>query len=120
MERFVTRYQARIAGILTGFDRMRFRGTLRTISYDTALQKWLNSRHVLLKDFSRFAEQLSRELTAHATGVAEQTGRPFEYLASWKIRKEDRARAIATRDGITDGLIAIFSCVEACRSFAVR
>lgn len=31
MERFVTRYQDRIAGILTGFDRMLFRGTLRSI-----------------------------------------------------------------------------------------
>lgn len=120
MERFVTRYQDRIAGILTGFDRMRFRGTLRSISYDTALQKWLNSRSVLLKDFGRFAEQLSTKITAHAKTMADATGRPFEYLSSWKIRKEDRARAIATRDGVTDGLIAIFSCVEACRSFSVR
>ncbi len=29
MERFRTRYQDRIAGIFTGFDRRLFRGTLR-------------------------------------------------------------------------------------------
>jgi hypothetical protein len=33
MERFVTRYPDRIVGILTGFDRMLFRGTLRSISH---------------------------------------------------------------------------------------
>ena len=120
MERFVTRYHDRIVGILTGFDRMRFRGTLRSISNSDGLQIWLNQRHVLLKEFGRFAEQLSTTLMAHARGVAEEAARPFEYLPSWKVRKEDRARAIAARDGITEGLIAIFSCVEGCQSFAVR
>jgi hypothetical protein len=120
MERFVTRHRDRIVGILTGFDRMRFRGTLRTISNRQGLQIWLNQRHVLLKEFGRFAEGLSADVTAHARAMAIEVGRPFEYLASWKIRKEDRARAIAARDGIRDGLVAIFSCVEGCRSFGVR
>ena len=120
MERFLTRHQDRIAGILTGFDRMRFRGTLRSISYVEGVQQWLNARDVLLKEFGPFADRLSTELRAHARAVAQETGRPFEYLASWKISKEDRARAIAARDGIRDGLIAIFECVEGCHSFTVR
>jgi len=120
MERFVTRHKNRIAGILTGFDRMRFRGTLRSISYVEAVQKWLNARGVLLKDFGTFAEQLSKEMVAHAHTVAKEAGRPFEQLKSWRISKEDRARAIVARDGIRDGLIVIFACVEGCRSFTVR
>lgn len=120
MERFVTRHQDRIAGILTGFDRMRFRGTLRGISYIKGLEIWLSSRGVLFKDFGAFAERLSGEVTEHAKGVAQETGRPFEYLASWKVSKEDRAREILARDGVREGLIAIFSCVEGCRSFTVR
>lgn len=120
MERFVTRHQDRIAGILTGFDRMRFRGTLRSISNWKGLGIWLNQRHVWLKDFGRYAEQLSHQVMAHGRLFAEERGRPFEYLSSWRISKEDRARAIAERDGITDGLIAVFSCVEGCRSFTVR
>ena len=87
MERFVTRYQDRIAGILTGFDRMRFRGTLRSISHVKGLQFWLNQQHVLLKEFGRYAEQLSAQVTAHAHALANEHGRPFEYLGSWKIRK---------------------------------
>ena len=120
MERFVTRHQDRIAGIITGFDRMRFRGTLRSISNWKGLQIWLNQQHVLLKDFGPFAERLSAQLLAHARAMAEEFGRPFEYLSSWKIGKEDRAREILARDGVRDGLIAIFECVEGCRSFRVR
>jgi hypothetical protein len=120
MERFVTRHQDRIAGILTGFDRMRFRGTLRSISNWKGLRIWLNQRSVLLKHFGPFAEGLSKQLTTHARALAEEQGRPFEYLTSWKIRKEDRAREILARDGIREGLIAIFECVEGCRSFRVR
>ena len=120
MERFLTRHEDRIAGILTGFDRMRFRGTLRSISNVKGLQIWLNQRHVLLKAFGAFVARLSAEVTAHAHAMAAEQGRPFEYLGSWKIRKEDRAREILARDGIQEGLIAIFSCVEGCRSFGVR
>jgi hypothetical protein len=120
MERFVTRHHDRIAGILTGFDRMRFRGTLRSISNVKGLAIWLNQRHVLLKEFGAFAERLSKQLTAHGRAMAAERGRPFEYLSSWKIRKEDRAREIQARDGIRRGLIAVFECVEGCRSFRVR
>ena len=120
MERFVTRYQDRIAGILTGFDRMLFRGTLRSISYPKGAEIWLSSRRVLLKDFAPFAEALTARVKAHATQVAADAHRPIEYLESSRLSKEDRARTIQQRDGITDGLIAIFSCVEPCRAVTVR
>src|SRR5438093_10160829 len=109
MERFVTRYQDRIAGILTGFDRMLFRGTLRSISHPNGAEIWLSSRHVLLKDFAAFAQKLTADLKAHAVRVAAEAGRPVEYLESSRISKEDRARAIQQRDGITNGLIGVFS-----------
>lgn len=120
MERFVTRHCDRIAGILTGFDRMRFRGTLRSISNVKGLAIWLNQRHVLLKHFGAFAEDLSKQLVTHARALADEHGRPFEYLLSWRTAKEDLAREIRVRDDVREGLIAVFECVETCRSFRVR
>jgi hypothetical protein len=50
--------------------------------------------------------------------------RPVEYLAGASTHrsstsKEARARAIAERDGVTQGLVCVLSVVEPCRSFAV-
>src|SRR2546425_13272777 len=98
MERFVTRYQDRIAGILTGFDRMLFRGTLRSISYPKGAEIWLSSRHVLLKDFAALAQDLTARVKAHATQMAADARRPVEYLESSRLSKEDRARAIQQPD----------------------
>jgi hypothetical protein len=120
MERFLTRHGDRIAGILSGFDRMIFRGTLRSISYAAGLEAFLSTRRVLLKDFGRFASAVSDRVKRHAETMARTHGRPFEYLASATLSKEDRARAIMTRDGITEGLICVLSCVEPCRTFDIH
>ena len=120
MERFLTRHGDRIMGTLSGFDRLRFRGSLRSISYVKGLEIFLSTQRVLLKDFGRYVEGLSAAVKAHAERLAAETGRPMEFLASSRIVKEDRAREIAQRDGVTAGLICILSCVESCRTYGVR
>jgi hypothetical protein len=120
MERFVTRHGDRIVGILSGFDRMLFRGTLRSISYVEGLDKFLSSQHVLYKDFAAYVQRLSEGLKTHAIGIAADAGRPYEYVTSAAVRKDDRAREIAARDGITEGLVCVLTCVEPCRSFTIR
>ena len=112
MERFVTRHGDRIAGILSAFHRMIFRRTLRSLSYPAGLEAFLATLRVLLKDFGRFAQRVSDRVKQHAETLARHQGRPFEYLASAATSKETTARAIMTRDGITDGLICVLSCVE--------
>lgn len=120
MERFSTRHASRITGILAGFDRMLFRGTLRSISYVDGLDKFLSSQRVLYKDFAAFVERLSARLKTHAETLAADAGRPFEYVASAQVRKDDRARGIAERDHVTEGLVCVLSCVEPCRSYTIR
>lgn len=119
MERFLNRYNGRIAGSISGFDRMRFQGTLRWMMYADGMAKLLNSQGVLLKDFGSYAERLSKRIIGHAEGVAKECGRPMEYLASPKTSKEQLARKIVERDGVTEGLICVLTCVEPCQSFKV-
>ena len=120
MERFLTRHSGRIAGMLSGFDRLVFRGTLRSISFTAGMDKFLGSQGVWYTGYAAFGERITARVRAHAETIAQETGRPLEYLASAKISKEQRAREIAARDGITTGLICIFSCVEPCWTFTVR
>jgi hypothetical protein len=120
MERFLTRHGDRVVGILSGFDRLLFRGTLRSIAYVKGLDIFLSSRRVLYKDFGRFAEGISDQLKAHAEAVAAAAHRPFRYLASARVSKEDVARDILRTDPVTEGLICVLSCVEPCQSFTIR
>jgi len=120
MERFLTRHQDRIVGILSGFDRLLFRGTLRSISFVKGMDGFLGRHHIWYKHFGAFAEQVSNRIKAHAEVLAAQAGRPFLYLASAKQVKEAVARDILVRDRITDGLVCVLSCVEPCQSFTIR
>jgi hypothetical protein len=50
---------------------------------------------------------------------ASRLGRPVQSVASRGTSKEVLARDIAARDGITEGLICVLTCVEPCRTFEV-
>jgi hypothetical protein len=84
------------------------------------MDAFLRSNHVLLKDFGEFVLRQSARIKERAEQFAVRHGRPFEYLISAGISKEDLARKIMDRDGITAGLICVFSCVEPCMSYAIR
>jgi hypothetical protein len=119
-EAFVSKYGEQITGILCGFDRLRFRATLRLLFQPGALETYLQACGVLIKHFKPFAEKLTQRLRRVAWETAEALGRPVHYLTSPRQSKEELARQIAREDGIASGLIAVFSAVEPCLSFVVR
>jgi len=51
MERFVEKYGSDVTGILSGFDRLVFRGTARGLAVTDRLDGFLAHQHVLLKDW---------------------------------------------------------------------
>ena len=120
MNTFVQRHRDFVIGVLNGFDRVRIRGTMRWLCYPDGLAKHLSKMRVLLKDFKGYAQQFTDRLREGIEAVARAAGRPIDYLASPAISKEDRAREIAQRDGIREGLICVLSAVEPCRSFEIR
>ncbi|MGH3194520.1 MAG: hypothetical protein ACRDNT_01015, partial [Streptosporangiaceae bacterium] len=69
---------------------------------------------MLLKVFAPYVKRMPEDLKAHAQRLAADAGRPYVYLegAMTKARgasKEDYVRAIAERDGISKGLIAVLA-----------
>jgi len=120
MERFLKRHEGRIKGIISGFDRILFRGTLRSINYSKGMEIWLSSRGVLMKNFAPYAQQLSEQLKEHARNMAMKLDRPFIYLESSNQCKEEVARNVMKERGIEKGLICVLSCVESCRAYRVR
>jgi hypothetical protein len=119
MKRFLQRYASEVKGTLSGLDRVRFRGTLRWLASRHGMGSFLGACHILLKDFKCWAQALTEEVLSATDRLLETKRRPLAYLASSQERKEDRARALAAADGIDEGLIGVFKCVEPCYSFSV-
>ena len=91
MERFLLCHKDRIRGSISGFDRMRFTGTLRWMVHVDGMGKFLNSQGVLLKDFGAYVEKLSEKIKDHAYRIAEMEGRPVQYVPSSSESKDDIA-----------------------------
>ncbi len=124
MDIFLKEHQESILGVIEGFDRIIFKGYLTSMFPDGAFGRYLYKRGVLLKDAGQFFESETETLIQHAKTTAEQAGRPYRYLESAHTHasgqsKEAMAQAIAEQDGITEGLVCIFSVLEPCVSFAV-
>jgi len=120
MNEFIRRHEALTIGMLEGFDRVLFRGTLRSINYRNGLSGFLWRRRIPWKDFGDWAHRATERLAAHARQVAQDAGRPYQYVSSAAVRKEDLVAEIVRRDGVREGLVCVLACVEPCLSADVN
>lgn len=117
---FVTQHAADVIGILSGFDRIRLMATLRPLYQPGLMMRYLIRVGVLLKDFAAFATGWTERVRTAAHQLAQQTNRPLIYLQGSAQRKEWLARDLARREGLSSGLIGIWSVVEPCLTYFVR
>ena len=120
MKQFLARHRDRIMGVISGFDRVLFRGLLRSLSYPQGLERFLGHKGVLLKNFGEYVEDATTRVKQASLAHAEKLDRPIRYLASSEIRKEDVARRILEKHPIDEGLICVLSCVEPCQTYELR
>jgi hypothetical protein len=67
MNKFIERFSSGIAGVLSGFDRLVFRG-----SFGGGMMGYLWQRQVLLKNFAQHVQQISEGIkTASLRGLAD-------------------------------------------------
>lgn len=94
MNRFTAKYADRLAGVLSGFDRLVFRGTMRRLSYVEGLKDYLWQRKVLLKDFGAHAQTMTERVKGACLAAAKEAGIPVQYLPSRRpARKRSPARS---------------------------
>jgi hypothetical protein len=117
---FLTRFAALVRGVLSGFDRLFFCGTLRRLSHTRGLQNYLWAQRIPYKNFAEHSLEVSARLEEASLQQARQLGREIRYLNSAQHRKEDIAREIAGRDRIKEGLICVLRSVDPCMSFQIN
>lgn len=119
MRSFIQRYASKIKGVLSGFDRIRFRGTLRWLSNVQGMMTFMSKHHILLKEFNATMKARTDRIRAAGMDLAERAGRPHIYLYSSAVSKEQLAARIAKDDGVTEGLVCALTCVEPCMTHRV-
>jgi hypothetical protein len=119
MHQFIKRHQKDILGVLNGFDRIRFRGTIRWLGSIRGVETFLCDRKVRLTQFTAWAKGLTNQIVEASERIAAAAKRPMMYLRSSSVSKEELALKIAKEDRITEGLVCVFKCVEPCITFQV-
>ena len=124
MKSFVSRFEALITGVLSGFDRLVFRGTLQPLLWksgrNSGLLTFLSKTGIRGAEFKDYAFQTSERVKKAALAEAARLDRPIRYLPSSSDSKEDLARALLAEQPTEQGLICALSAVEPCMSFEYR
>lgn len=117
MQRFIARYRPLITGVLSGFDRLVFRGSLLPLFRDGGMFFFLERAGVRLLDFKDFVTKTSDRVKESAYAEAARKGRPVRYLESSEWDKEKIAQRMLAEQPIERGLIGVLTAVEPCMSF---
>jgi len=118
MRELVARFGKSVKAVLTGFDRIVFKGTILPLAHEDGAMSFLRWRGVLNRDYKKWMQTQTDALVAAADrAVREQTGKPLAPLSTWRHDKEQLARKRQEQTGIDAGLIGAWSCLESCRSY---
>jgi hypothetical protein len=115
MELLTKRYEDKISGILSCYDRIILKGTIPTICYAKGMTAHLLKNKILIFDYPKFANPFREKLRLNAEQLAESNGLTVEFVRSSQARKEDIVKKHF--DGKKTGLVYILSAMEACNSY---
>jgi hypothetical protein len=111
MQQFIEKYGAQISGVLNGFDRLVFRGTLRRLNYGTwdrelkarvarGMEEYLWQNKILFKDYAEHVKRVSERLKKESLRPFEERKLPVVFLRSPSEDKEKLARRLALEKNI--------------------
>jgi hypothetical protein len=118
MDTFIQRFGEKIKGVITGFDRIVFKGCIRPLMFAEGAMSFLRFRGVLNKDYRDWVMKQSSAMVEAAERYARSVaGRGIDPIRSSKERKDDLAHARQRERGVKEGLIGAWSSVEACSTY---
>jgi len=119
MRRFIQRFSDQVTGILSGFDRLVFRGRLRLLTGVRGMAHFLSLQGIRLTEFREYVLDVSEQLKSSSVREAEKMGRPVIYVESPKQNKEEIALKVVQKQKIERGLIAVLKSVELCKTYEI-
>lgn len=121
MRTLLQKFGSMVKGVLTGFDRIVFKGSILPLMHEAGVASFLAAKRILNKDYKDWMmEQTARIVDESEAFSKKQTGFPITFIRSAKSRKEAIARERQKELGITEGLIGVWSAIESCMTYKAR
>jgi hypothetical protein len=111
------RYDDRISGVLSCYDRVVITGTLPTVCYAAGMTRFLYAKQIRIFDYPAFAATLREKVRERAASLAAEAGITIEHIAKNHIRKEAVVAKVLERRGAHPGLVHVISAMEACNAY---
>lgn len=116
----IDKYNDKIKGFLTGFDRIIINGYSRQLNNCRQFLFYLIQNGCNLVDFNKFAEEHTRVLCDHIDNIVKQQNRPTEFIISSKVSKDEIARKLFNESPVDEGLVCCISSMEVCDTMTVK
>lgn len=118
MNLFVAKFRDVIKGVMSGFDRIVFKGTILPLSFADGAMSFFASRGIRNKDFKAWAMAQTEQVVTGAQSFARSRGVDrIEPIVFSALRKEEIAHKRQQERGIDSGLIGVWSATESCWSY---
>ncbi|MCP4677903.1 MAG: hypothetical protein GY854_20780 [Deltaproteobacteria bacterium] len=118
MKEFISHHAELVTSVLSGFDRLVFRGHLLPLMQAGGMFFFLEAARIRLLDYKKYVTATSQRLKDASLAEAIRGNRPVMYLESSRTSKEDLARRLlAEHPRKKPGLICAFKVVEPCMTF---
>jgi hypothetical protein len=111
------RYDDRIAGALSCYDRVVITGTLPTVCYAEGMTRFLHANGIQIFKYPEFAMTLRERVREQVTSVVAAAGVTIEHIAKSHIRKAEVVAKVLEQRGDHPGLVHVLSAMEACPSY---
>lgn len=117
MLQFIQKYREKANFVLSGFDRVVFRGLLRSIVHPDGMKRHLSRCDVPRREFGVHVKKTTERLKSASLAEAERLGRPVIYLSSSSTRKESVVKEVLAEHPVDSGLVCVLKCVEPCMTY---
>jgi hypothetical protein len=111
------RYDERIAGVLSCYDRVVITGTLPVVCYAAGMTGYLNAKGIRIFDYPQFAMTLRDRVRDRAASLAAEAGVSIQHIPKPHVRKEDVVAQVLKQRGDHPGLVHVISAMEACDAY---
>jgi hypothetical protein len=116
MKEFTAKFGERIQGVISGFDRLVLRGSLRRLCYGRGMEEYLWQNQILFKDYAQHVKKISERVKKAALAPYVEQKLPVVYVRGHQD-KERIARTIAAERGIRSGDVCALSSLEPSPTF---